>query len=78
MESIGSLFVLNQLSIETEWLSRTHAVDFIEAHVHRLIPVHGLARIPARLLGPVLARAPGLRRSIQGYSLLGVYRKVTR
>ena len=78
MASIAPLFDLKPLAIEAETLSRTHAVDFIEAQVQRLAPAPVLPRAIARLIGPLLACAPRLRNSIQGHSLIGVYRKTNR
>lgn len=75
MAGIAPLFNLQLLGIEAETLSRTHAVDYIETQVQRLLPLPILPRAAGRLLGPVLAHAPKLRSSIQGHSLIGVYRK---
>lgn len=75
LASLGPLLQLETLDIMTETLSEAHAVDYIEAQVQRLMPLPLIPRIPARLLGPALARMPRVRASIQGHSLLGVYRK---
>ncbi len=76
MTSIAPLFALQTLAIQPESLSRTHTVDYIQTQVQRLAPLPILPRAVGRLLGPLLARAPQLRGSIQGHSLIGVYRRL--
>jgi 2-polyprenyl-3-methyl-5-hydroxy-6-metoxy-1,4-benzoquinol methylase len=60
--------------IEIESLAANHALDFLEAHLQRLLP--GLAaRALARLAGPILAFSTRIRSGIGGHSLLAIYRK---
>jgi 2-polyprenyl-3-methyl-5-hydroxy-6-metoxy-1,4-benzoquinol methylase len=74
LKSLASLLDVELLAVESETLSKRHAVDYIEAHAQRVLPLAYIPRIIAILLGPLLGAMP-IRQSITGHTLLGVYRK---